>query len=98
MHRTSRRPWAGLSSLKDGPDKVVNLFVPGLRPQSLDAAATLLGRMAYASGQVHPTRVASVAPNDGTADMIAVGPYASVPADLLNYVGIEPEGSLAGAT
>lgn len=85
---------AGLSNLKPGTDKAINLFVPGLRQPSLDAAATLLGRIAYSSGHVYATRLSSVAPNDGIGDMIAVGTYSEIPSELLGYVGIEPAGSL----
>jgi hypothetical protein len=85
---------AGLSNLKPTAEKAINLFVPGLRQPSLDAAATLLGRMAYSSGHVYTTRLSSVAPNDGIGDMIAVGTYSEIPSELLGYVGIESAGSL----
>lgn len=87
---------AGLPALKDEPEGAVNLFVPGLQARSLDAAASLMGRMAFSAGRVYATHVSSVAPNDGTGDMIAVGTYSQIPSELLAYVGIESGGSLMG--
>lgn len=68
------------------------LYLPNGDAQTLDAASTLITRMATGSGSVRPVRLVSAMPHEESGDLLAVGTYASLPADLVRAVHLRAPG------
>jgi hypothetical protein len=90
---------AGLSSgftLKRTTDGSAStyLFVPQGDAQGMNAAATFVAKMAYASRQIQPVEFTSILPVGEDANLIAFGSYTNLPSELtgrmnLDFVNIE---------
>ncbi|WP_082666408.1 cellulose biosynthesis cyclic di-GMP-binding regulatory protein BcsB [Aureimonas sp. AU4] len=68
------------------------LYLPGGDARSLDAASTLVARMATGSGSVRRTRLVSAMPHEESGDLLAVGTYASLPGELVRAVRLRAPG------
>ncbi|MCD7107990.1 cellulose biosynthesis cyclic di-GMP-binding regulatory protein BcsB [Rhizobium sp. DKSPLA3] len=65
------------------------LLVPNYNAQSMDAAATFVAKMAYASGQVKPMQYTSLLPAMDTANLIAFGGYDTLPSELVSRMNLD---------
>ncbi len=70
----------------DGGGDPLSVYVPGNDPVALNAAGTLLARMATGSGSVRATRFVSALPHEEVGDLLAVGTYGALPEDLMAAV------------
>lgn len=65
------------------------LFVPQGDADGLNAAATFVAKMAYASRQIQPVAFTSILPVDDDANLIAFGSYINLPSELTGRMNLD---------
>ncbi|ALN73085.1 cellulose biosynthesis cyclic di-GMP-binding regulatory protein BcsB [Aureimonas sp. AU20] len=85
---------AGLSD-KGEAQQPLSVYAPGGDAVALEAAATMLARMAGASGTVRKVQVVRAMPHEESGDLLAVGTYSALPPELISAV--ERRGASADA-
>ncbi len=70
-------------------DKPVYHFVPNFDPDTLNASASFIAKMAYASGVVQNARFVSVLPAETDSNLIAFGSFDTLPSELTSRLNID---------
>nr|WP_244977861.1 cellulose biosynthesis cyclic di-GMP-binding regulatory protein BcsB [Aureimonas jatrophae] len=68
------------------------VYLPGGDLHALDAASTLVTRMATGSGSIRSTRLVQAMPHEESGDLLAVGTYQSLPDELVRAVRMRSAG------
>ncbi|MDY8110801.1 cellulose biosynthesis cyclic di-GMP-binding regulatory protein BcsB [Fulvimarina sp. 2208YS6-2-32] len=70
-------------------DQPLSLLVTDRSAATLGGAATFIARIAQASKQIRPVTLQTGLRDDGQADVLAIGTYATLPSEVLRATGLE---------